>query len=212
MREPGYDAILVLGGGVRDNGDLPEHAQRRLDLALARQSGEPIVALSAWTAHRPVILAPDGSQVYESIMGARYLIDRGIDPRRIFCETTSYDTIGNAYFSRVQIVEPMGWKRLLIITSRFHMARTEVIFRWIYGLNTAAYDLQFAASADDGVSAEALSARHAKETTSLQSVELLCRRLTSLRALAAWLFTEHKQYQPVRERHGTDSAESMATY
>jgi uncharacterized SAM-binding protein YcdF (DUF218 family) len=120
-----YDAILVPGGGVRQRGELPDHVKRRLDLALARESGEPIVPLSAGTSHRPAVLDGEGRLQYESTAGARYLIERGISPGRIFCESTSYDTIGNAYFSRVQIVEPLGWRRLLVITSRFHMARVE---------------------------------------------------------------------------------------
>jgi uncharacterized SAM-binding protein YcdF (DUF218 family) len=213
MRLPAYDAILVLGGGVGDKGQLPEHARRRFDLALAKESGEPIVALSAWTAHRPVLLADDGRQVYESIVGARYLIDRGIGPGRIFCETTSYDTIGNAYFSRVQIVEPMGWKRLLIITSQFHMTRTEAVFRWIYGLDTpSSYDLEFAASPNDGLSEAALSARRARETESLQSVEQHRERLKTLRNFVEWLLTRHDAYRSVRPPLSPPSADLLRTY
>jgi uncharacterized SAM-binding protein YcdF (DUF218 family) len=213
IHQPGYDAILVLGGGVRDDGELPDHAKRRFDLALARESGEPIVSLSAWTAHRPAILDSHGRFLFESTVGARYLIDHGITADRIFCETTAYDTIGNAYFSRLQIVEPMGWKRLLIITSRFHMPRTEAIFRWIYGLDAPVpYNLEFAASANDGLNEAALSARMKKEETSLRSVLQLRERLTSLRALAAWLFTEHEQYRPVREAPPQNRADLLQSY
>jgi hypothetical protein len=202
-----YDAILVLGGGLRKNGELPEHAKRRLDLALQRQSGEPLVALSAATAHFPAVLDGDGRPLFESTAGARYLIERGIDPRRVFCESTAYDTIGNGYFSRVQIVEPMGWRRLLVITSEFHVARTESIFRWIYSLDAPGrFTLEFAASSNDGLSDAALSARRLHEEASLSVVEELRKRLTSLRAVAGWLFTEHGQYQAVRMPLTRDTA------
>ena len=208
-----YDAILVLGGGIRDDGELPEHAMRRFDLALARESGEPIAALSAWTAHRPAILDSYGRPLFEATVGARYLVDRGISPGRIFCETTAHDTIGNAYFSRVQIVQPMGWRRLLVITSQFHMTRTEAIFRWVYSLDAPVpYQLEFAASPNDGLSEAALSARMSKEAAGLCAVMRLRERLTSLRALATWLFTEHKQYQSIREDPAQDIGNLRESY
>ncbi len=194
-----YDAILILGGGVRSGGELPEYAKRRFDLALERQSGEAMVPLSAWTPHRPAMLDGDGRVIAESLVGARYLIERGISPRRIFRETTSYDTIGNAYFSRVQLADPLEWKRLLVITSRFHMSRASAIFRWIYGLDAAVpYKLEFAASADDGLSDAALAARNQREQASLRSVTELSAGLRTMRSLAEWLFTKHGQYMAVR--------------
>jgi hypothetical protein len=208
-----YDAILILGGGVRAGGELPEFAKRRLDLALARQSGEPMAPLSAGTSHRPAILDADGRLLTESLAGARYLIGRGIPPDRIFCEATAYDTIGNAYFSRVQLTDPLGWRRLLIITSQFHMPRTEAIFRWIYSLDSPLpYQLEFAASANDGLSDAALSGRMEHERTSLRAVEQLRERLTSMRAVASWLFTAHKAYQPVREPLAHDSSDLLDSY
>src|SRR5215471_4230143 len=98
-----HDAIMVAGGGVRAGGELAEYVKRRFDLALERESGEPMVALSAGTTHRPAMLDDVGRHVVESVAGARYLMDRGISPGRIFCEATSYDTVGNGYFSRMQI-------------------------------------------------------------------------------------------------------------
>ena len=195
-----FDAILILGGGVRERGELPEHAKRRFDLALARQSGEPMAPLSAGSSHHPAILDSDGRLFTESLAGARYLTDRGIRPDRIFCEGTAYDTVGNAYFSRVQLTDPLGWRRLLIITSQFHMPRAEAIFRWIYSLDSdVPYQLEFAASPDAGLSDATLSARIGRERASLGTVEQLRERLTSMRAVAAWLFTAHGAYKAIRE-------------
>jgi hypothetical protein len=208
-----YDAILVPGGGLREGGTLPPYAERRFDLALARESGEPIVPLSAWTPHRPVILGPDGRMRFESTEGARYLIDRGFPAERIYCETTSYDTIGNAYFSRVQLAEPLGWRRLLVITSQFHMPRTEAIFRWVYGLDAAEpYTLDFAASDDEGLSEAALAARGAREAASLRQVMQHREKFTSMRALATWLFTRHKAYQSLREPLLPKAGDLMESY
>jgi hypothetical protein len=210
---PNYDAIVIPGGGLRPGGELPEHAKRRFDLALALESGEPFVALSAGTAHLPANLDSDRRLLPESMAGARYLVEHHIDSNRIFCESTSYDTIGNAYFSRVQIIEPMGWRRLLIITSQFHMPRTEAIFRWIYSLNAPApYHLEFAESPDDGLTEAALTARRKREAASLHSVEKLRERLTSLQVLAEWLFTRHDAYRSVRDPLPPMAGDLLETY
>ena len=52
---------------------------------------------------------------------------------RILAETCSYDTIGNAFFARTVHTDPRGLRRLLIVNSKFHMPRTEAIFRWVFG-------------------------------------------------------------------------------
>jgi len=107
----------------------------------------------------------------------------------------------------------MGWRRLLVITSEFHMPRSEEIFRWIFGLDSPkSYELEFAASPNDGLSAAALSARRAHELAGLQNVLELRAQLTSLRALAAWLFTAHRQYQAIRESELIADGELLESY
>ncbi len=208
-----YDAILILGGGLRPGGLLPEYAKLRFDLALASESGEPMVPLSAGTTRRPATLDADGRLFTESRAGARYLIDRGIDPRRIYCESTAYDTIGNAYFSRVQLTDPLGWRRPLVITSEFHMPRTEAIFRWIFSLDSPfPYSFEFAASPNAGLTMAELEVRKEKEEASLHMVEQLRDRLTSFRSLAHWLFTEHRAYTPLRDFADADVKDLHASY
>jgi len=133
-----YDAILILGGGVHECGKLPLWVEARLQRALDLEQGEPIITLSVGTTHKPPPLDEHGFPIFESVAAASYLADHGIAPERILVEATSYDTIGNAYFSRVIHVDPAGFRRLLIITSAFHMPRTEAVFRWVYGLDAPA--------------------------------------------------------------------------
>lgn len=208
------DAILVLGGGLRANNQLPEYVQRRFDRALELQAREPIVALSAWTMHRAVRVDDDGHQLLESQAGVEYLLARGVPANLIFREATSYDTIGNAYFSRVQFVDPMHWRNLLVITSEFHMQRTEAIFRWVYSLDAPApFHLQFMATENAGLNNEELRVRREHEVRSIQAIEKLNHRLTSLPALATWLFSEHEAYAPIRPAAGRGSDPNLlATY
>jgi hypothetical protein len=189
----GYDAILIPGGGVREGGELPPWVTRRLDRALEHAGGAWLVALSAGTPHRPPPLDARGFPILEARAEADYLIARGADPRRVLLETASYDTIGNAYFSLVMHAIPRGFERALVITSEHHMPRTEVVFRWIYGLeNRCALD--FETVSDAGIDPEMLAARRERERASLEVVEQLRERIRTFAALHEWLFTEHGCY------------------
>ncbi|MBN1582196.1 MAG: YdcF family protein [Anaerolineae bacterium] len=208
-----YDAILIPGGGVREHGRLPVWVQRRLDRALEVEQGEMIITLSAGTVHRPPPLDGDGFPVFESVAAADYLVGAGMDPKRILVETCSYDTIGNAYFARVIHIEPRGFKRLLVITSAFHMLRTERIFCWVFGLDAPAghYELGFDAVSDDGIDQDMLAARREKEQARLVQLEETRARIVTLRDLHRWLFQEHSAYA-TGARPSRASGKLLASY
>ena len=124
-----FDAILVLGGGVppAPRKQLPFVAARCQAAAAiwrAAATKPKILCLSAGTAHCPQLLDARGSVVFEATASAAELIDAGVDDQDVFVETTSFDTIGNAFFARTDHCSLAGWKRLLVITSEFHMDRT----------------------------------------------------------------------------------------
>jgi uncharacterized SAM-binding protein YcdF (DUF218 family) len=184
-----HDAVLVLGGGVREGGALPSWAEARFDLAFELQPEGPFVCLSAGTTHRPPPLE-DGFPIAESVAGARYLLSRGVPASRIRIENASYDTIGNAYFAKVMHVDPCGWCRLLVITTEFHMPRTRAIFEWVFGFERGRYELDFAASADSGD----VEFRRRKEAEALEGFRRVQPGIRSLRQLHEWLFTDHQAY------------------
>src|SRR4051794_28359732 len=106
------DGILVLGGGVQSDGTIHPWVERRFDRALEISAEAPIVCLSAGTVHRPPPVDGEGFPVLESVAGARYLLAKGVPSSRIQVEALSYDTIGNAYFTKLVHVDPPGWKRI----------------------------------------------------------------------------------------------------
>eukprot|EP00466_Bigelowiella_natans_P005825 jgi/Bigna1/89914/estExt_fgenesh1_pg.C_580022 len=152
------DAIVVLGGGrPKDVHNPPEFVKNRCDIAAkihkeAKKHGRNvyIVPISAGSAHAAMTLFENGMPLYESHASADYLValpvvgvvggvvgvnKHGIDPKMILMETTSFDTIANAYFTRTQFADVMGWKCLWVVTSSFHAPRTRAIFDWIFGVN-----------------------------------------------------------------------------
>ncbi len=190
-----YDCLLIPGGGLIDAETLPLWVTRRLDRALKVYAGETIITLSAGTTYKPPPLDSRGFPILESIAAARYLIAHGIDPDKVLTETVSYDTIGNAYFARVIHANPAGFRHLHVITSAFHLPRTETIFRWVFGLApTQPYALTFESVPDDGIATDTLTARIDKERASLERLHALIPTIHTLTDLHRWLYSEHAAY------------------
>lgn len=197
-----FDAILVLGGGVREGGELPPWVRSRLDHALNIWQGEYVVALSAGTPHRPPPLDERGFPIFESEAAARYLLERGLPAARVLLEKSSYDTIGNAYFARVIHAGPRGWRHLAVVTSEFHMERAKAAFEWVFSLE-ADFELAFFATANDGLAGDALAARQEKERQALEALRARAAAIRTLDALHRWLFSEHEAYAAQPKRRDT---------
>ncbi len=197
-----YDAIAIPGGGVCAGGKLPPWVTPRLDRALAVAGGAYLMPLSAGTPHRAPPLDEHGFPWTEARAGARYLAAHGVDRERILMEESSYDTIGNAYFSRMIHAAPRGFARMLVITSAFHMPRTEAIFRWVYGLEGpgAPCAVDFEEVPDCGIDPQALAARGEKERMALDALAALRAEIRTLAQLHAWLFAVHGAYSWQAER------------
>ena len=119
------DVVFVLGGGAPASLDHPPpYVQRRCDDAAAlveRRHSLPVLCLSAGTAHVPQLLTPNGTPVWESTASAAYLKAHHPHVEHIYVETTSYDTIGNAFFARTGHSDIAGWKTLMIVTNKVRM-------------------------------------------------------------------------------------------
>jgi hypothetical protein len=194
---------------VRAAGELPAWIRARFNRALElRRSDEWLMPLSAGTTHRPPPLDEAGFPILEAVAGARYLLRRGVPAARILVEAASYDTIGNAYFARLLHAAPRGFTRLLVVTSEFHIARTEASFRWIFSLPGpgCAERLDFVSTPDLDIPEHVLEARRRKEEHGVRQVAALADRLRTLEAAHAWLFTEHLAYAaaPARPASSAD--------
>jgi hypothetical protein len=218
------DAVLVLGGGVPSSVDEPPiYVQKRCDDAakvvkiyteesISKDSVLPILTLSAGTAHLPQLMSADGAPVWESTSSAAYLQKRhGIV--NVYVETTSYDTIGNAYYTRTSHTDVNGWRRLLIITNEFHMKRTKAIFDWIFGIGDNGYELCYLESENTGLTEKGLEARRLHEAKGEQSVlNNLAPQHITLKEVWKFLNEKHDLYTALkladraRQAHGDNRA------
>jgi hypothetical protein len=207
------DAILVPGGGLTKTGCLHPWTIARLDLALEHdQENVYFMLLSGGTVHKPPPLNDNGYPLFEARVAAEYLIDEGIPAQRILTENSSYDTIGNAFFSRMIHAQPCKLKNLLVVTSQFHLERVQTAFQWVYSLTPLPYEfhLAFKASPNRGLSGELLQARKAKEKRSLESLQKTTEKIHSLHTFHDWFFTQHEAYAAGKtpDRLGGDIVES----
>ena len=191
------DCIFIPGGGLLPGGILPPWTMARLEHALSQKERTRWIAwLSGGTIHKPPLLNKDGFPIFESHAAANFLVSKGTNPHQILTEISSYDTIGNAYFSRLLFSDPLQFDRLLVITSEFHMPRTQVAFEWIYGLTPlpVEYQLIFQTVSDRGLSPQAFKARTAREKKSLEKMRITQTDITTLNAFHTWLYSEHSAY------------------
>lgn len=222
------DVIMVLGGGVPESVEKPPfYVEVRCDVAAklvdqhavlngykridgwgsniqirgsSTQATLPILCLSAGTAHLPQALSSDGLPIWEGTACAGYLEVKHGMSKNVYVETTSYDTISNAFFARASHTDVTGWRDILVITNQFHIERTKAIFDWIFvQVGTKhrydKYRMHYLSTPDTGLSEEALAARMEKERKSEKSVrENLAPKYTTLKAVWKFLNESHAFY------------------
>lgn len=206
-----YDAVMVLGGGLTPDGGLPPWVERRLEGALHVYSQQPrpipIVLLGAGTPHKRPVLDAAGYVLHESTAYARFLMARGVPAAHLLKETSSYDTVGNGYFSATMHALPAGWRRLSVVTSAFHTPRTAAIFDSVYEIagrdfygDGAAFSLDYHPVSDEGLFADDVeAARVAKEAAAVVAWRANVAALPDMPALHAWLFSTHLCYAVGRQ-------------
>ncbi|WP_243391600.1 YdcF family protein [Pseudohalioglobus lutimaris] len=122
---PAAEAIVVLGGATRGDthmssmADLNARADRLTHaVALYKANKAPLVLLSGG--------APEGSRA-EALQMADFLELMGVPRTALLLEQQSRDTRQNASYSGV-LLEARGVKRILLVTSAFHLRRAVPLF------------------------------------------------------------------------------------
>lgn len=124
-RTPEVDAIVLLGGAIRGDthmgtlGDLNQQADR-LVLAVALYKAGKASRILVTGGGEP------GARTEAEIM-TDLLQVMGVPPRAILQERKSRNTYRNALYSAVMLNE-VGARRILLVTSAFHMRRAEALF------------------------------------------------------------------------------------
>jgi uncharacterized SAM-binding protein YcdF (DUF218 family) len=150
------DAIVVLGGGVHPDGSLPPVARARVERAV--ELFECGVAPRLILSGRCGLSAAEPA-VTEAAAMAEYAAGFGVPRAAMFLEDDAKDTLGNAYFTRREFLEPNEWTSIRVVTSDYHLSRAAWVFRKILG---PGYDVSFV-SAPSGFSPRELIDRALEE-------------------------------------------------
>jgi uncharacterized SAM-binding protein YcdF (DUF218 family) len=120
------DAYIVLGGGVLDNAPGIDGKGILTGDALYRVIGAYQLYL---INQKPIILS--GGKVFErkveSEVAKKQLLSFGVKENHIITESMSKDTFENAKYVK-EICDKNKINRILLITSAFHMKRSQILF------------------------------------------------------------------------------------
>jgi len=120
------------------------------------------------------------------------MIMAGIPKHSIVLEEDSMDTVGNAYFTKKNILQPKKWKNIILITSEFHMRRTKIIFNFILGKE---YNIKYV-KAPSKLNILKLISKFKLESKFIKFIHewVDLTRKGEDEYLAKWLFTNHPAY------------------
>lgn len=157
--------IIVLGSGINPDGSLPPVAMRRVEKAVSlyREKKHSNLVMSGKYAFWLDRLKQIPTHTEAEGM-ARYAETLGVPSEDIFMETDSKDTLGNAYFTKVNLLEPQEWNTVTVVTSEYHAMRTKYIFDLVLG---PSYHITYV-EADSGLAEDALQTLRNQEVITLR--------------------------------------------
>jgi uncharacterized SAM-binding protein YcdF (DUF218 family) len=126
-----FDVLIILAGGVNLDGTLPEVPKLRVQKGVELfKNGEAakIIMSGRWGFWSEKDFPKTEAQAMKE-----YAMELGVPEEAILIEDESKDTIGNAYFSRVRFLDPHNWKKVLIVTSEYHISRAKIVFDKVLG-------------------------------------------------------------------------------
>jgi uncharacterized SAM-binding protein YcdF (DUF218 family) len=125
------DAIVVLGGGIDALGRPTSSSLRRLSAAieLFDRSIAPRLVFSGRWSNRLTYVPP----CTEAEAMRQFAIESGVPADRIHLEEHSGNTIANAYYCKQDIIEPLDFRRVALVTSPTHMPRSRFLFEQVLG-------------------------------------------------------------------------------
>lgn len=112
------------------NGIPNQDSRARAELAaiIAKEQSIECIITSGW-AYRN-----DCKMTLADCM-KEYLVHCGLAASKIITENNSRDTVGDAYFTRINIAKPMSFSNLCVVTSDYHLDRAKLIFDFVYAEN-----------------------------------------------------------------------------
>lgn len=130
-----FDCIIVLPNKMDQSGELVAESKLRVEIAADYYFKNTNAKFITSGAN-----CTEGSEFFLGNQMKNYAMQLGVPAHRILTDLESKDTVGDALFTKINIVKNKDWQRLLIVTSDYHIERARKIFSFIYG---AKYLIEF---------------------------------------------------------------------
>lgn len=119
------DIIIVLGSRVNGN-EIHDELRGRLEVGISLMDEKSRLLLSGGITNHEL-----GKS--EAMVMKEYCVSRGVPESSIILEENSLDTIGNGVFSMLEIHGKILPGTIYVVSSCYHMKRSEFIFRKCFG-------------------------------------------------------------------------------
>ena len=123
------DAVIVLANQMDPRGKLNAESICRAKLAVTilNEGCVPNIVTTGWD-YRP------DSDIKIAEAFKDYLVSSlGVLTDRVLTESNARDTVGDAIFTKINLAKPLAWRNIVVVTSDYHVQRTNEIFNFIYG-------------------------------------------------------------------------------
>jgi len=125
------DAVIVLANQMDKKGLLNFESIARANKAveLFNELKIPNIVTCGWAYRKD-------SEIKIADAFKAYIVNSlGVNSNKVIAELNSRDTVGDAYFTKINLALILNWRKLCVVTSDYHVARTQEIFNFIYGNN-----------------------------------------------------------------------------
>lgn len=124
-----YDAVVVLGCGIDENGRLGDDARSSVVavVPLLKRQAAPLIIFSGGYSYKAGFVPP----VSEAQAMKDYAVSLGLPGNQILVEAGSRDTLGNAHFTKTNLLAPLALRRVAVLGGPNHSAER---LRYIFGM------------------------------------------------------------------------------
>ncbi len=162
---PAFDCIVALGHSARpDDAIMQARVQKAAELY--REGAAGCLILSGRHSFR---LRANPPPISEAAVMRDVALALGVPADDILVEDESTDTLSNAYFTKVRFLAPLGWRRVCVVTSEVHAARSLWLFRKVLG-PACEIEMRESASSTDPAELRAGYERNARLLRQIQAV------------------------------------------
>lgn len=128
-----YDAILILGRGIDEQGEIPKFAKATIEKAVEmfqQKQTDKIIFAGKWSYNSTFIPPKTEAQAM-----AQYAIDLSLPKKAIILEEESEATVFNLCNVKKDILIPNNWTNIAIISSPYFNERLKLNTDMIFGDN-----------------------------------------------------------------------------